>query len=241
MAASCCVAATSTRFVVASSSCRARKTRTLAMPHYSSSSTVSSSSSSSNRGTLSRAPPGWAVSLSSAHSSTRPSPVSLRRFSLDSSLRSQHRHSSRTLAPEAAAEQVFEKSSAPASGRLWLEHLRRHTSSLENAQAYQSSRRQLSAILAFALCFVASGSSATATTTTSNQEEHLESSSDPSPESEKLNNKNDASSASGKPGKTKPTFMFSKFQAEKDVQNLQADSSKNPYLVSTSNLIFVFG
>lgn len=251
MAASCC-AATSTRFV-ASSSCRARKTRTLAMKnpptigsalaHYSS----SSSSSSGNRRCMT-APAVWTVSprsgyasSSSPRSSSSLSVSSLRKFASNSPLRSQphqqQQHRSRTsvAAAAVAVEPVLLETSstalssaAPSGGTKLLDYLRRHAClSLEDLQAHSGSRnKELSVVMAFALCFLASAST---TSTTSRN--------DPSV---KLSSSSGGGGGGGglKPSKTKPTFMFSKLQAEKDVAKLQKDAAENPYLVSTAELYF---
>jgi hypothetical protein len=201
MAASCC-ASTSTRFV-ASSSCRARKTRTLAMKNPPMALAHYSSGAGSTRRSMSS--PVWPVSPSIY---STPRSVSLRRISSDS-LRSQHR---------SLAEPVLEK--APASGAMWLEYIRRHALSLEDVQT-QSTRKQLSAVMAFAVCFLASAS-----TSTSNDAR----TSGPNP-SAKFNQ----GGGSLKSKKTKPMFLFSKLQAEKDVQKVQEDAAENPYLVNTAD------
>lgn len=127
------------------------------------------------------------------------------------------------------------------SGAIWLEYLRRHAAiiTLEDVHAAQqqqseqsqSTRKQLSAMIAFALCFLASASSSTtgssssttsSTTTSSNQERP------------KFTPGGDGGGGGGKlkSTKTKPMFLFSKLQAEKDVQQVQKDATENPYLVS---------
>lgn len=254
MATSCC-AATSSRFV-ASSSCRARKTRTLAMKnppsiglahHYSSSAGAISSSSSSisssissTRGSILSAPV-WATSPST-YSSTSPhrsSSVSLRKFSSDPVLRQRHRS---LAAAASAAEPVFgKKSKSPASGALWLEYLRRHAAiiTLEDVHAAQqqqsdqsqSTRKQLSAMVAFALCFLASASSSTTGSSSSTSSTTTTSSNQEAP---KFTPGGDGGGGGGKlkSTKTKPMFLFSKLQAEKDVQQVQKDATENPYLVS---------
>lgn len=102
----------------------------------------------------------------------------------------------------------------------WLEYLRRRAGSLENCDDVNStSRKQLSALVAFALCFLAS-----ATTTASSS--HAASSGPNA--SAKFQG-----GGIGPPKKTKPMFLFSKLKAEEDVKKVKEEAKKDPYLVST--------
>jgi len=101
-----------------------------------------------------------------------------------------------------------------------MEYFRRHAATSVEGQAQSTTRKQLSAMMAFALCFLAS-----ATTTTSNHG----GSSGPNP-SAKFQGGGGGSGLG--PRKSKPVFLFSKLKAEKDVQKVQEEAVKEPYLVS---------
>ncbi len=180
-----CCASTSTRFV-ASSSCRARKTRTLS---------IHSPTSLNSR-----------LWTGHAHSSARSN--SLRRISSES----------HTSPRGHILAEPFKK--LPATRTLCLEYLWRQSASLEDVQAQSTARKQLSVMMAFALCFLAS-----ATTTTSNHDGS--SGSNPSAKFQ-----GGGGGGGLGPHKTKPVFLFSKLKAEKDVQKVQEEAAKEPYLVS---------
>ena len=192
MATSCC-ASTSTRFV-ANSSYRARNKRTLAIHHplaFNISSRIGAHS------------PMWAGYGGSA------SALILRGVAADV-FPTQNRalYGLRELLPRATA-----------ASRCWFEHLRRHAQNFQETQTH--SRKEMLTMMACALCFVASASSATTVSQTS---------AGPNPASKKFSS---GGGGLGPRKSTHPVFVFSKQKAEEEVRKVEDDARENPYLVSS--------
>lgn len=107
---------------------------------------------------------------------------------------------------------------SPATGALCWEYLRRHVLTGEGLSSQPSTKKHLSAIMAFALCFLASASTATSThggSTGTNPSAKFQ-----------------GGGGGLGPRKSKPVFLFSKLKAEKEVQKVQEEAAHDPYLVS---------
>ena len=193
MAASCC-ASTSTRFV-ASSSYRARNKRTLAIHHH-----PLAFNATSKIGNQS---PMWAGYGGSA------SRLRLRGVAVDL-------FPTQTRAVYGGLPELLPR--AAASSRCWLEYLRRHAQTFQDTPAH--SRKKISTMVACALCFVASASSATTAS---------QSSAGPNPASNKFS---PGGGGLGPRKTTQPGFVFSKQKAEEEVRKVEDDARQNPYLVS---------
>ena len=193
-----CAASTSTRFV-ASSSYRAHKSRTLSIH-----SPISSLHPTNT--------PACGIWIGSLYSSPRS--VGLRRVPWDARVSQRLQQSWSEPFPP-----------SPATGALCWEYLRRHVLTGEGIPPQPSTKKHLSAIMAFALCFLASASTATTThggSTGTNP-------------STKFQGGGGGGGGLG-PHKTKPVFLFSKLKAEKEVQQVQEEASRDPYLVSSSKI-----
>lgn len=200
MAASCC-AATSTRCLVASSSSRARKSTltmnpSLALNH--------SLASSSMRASLYGPSPALRFT---------PRSVALRRMSSDCL------SSSRLPLEQLVCCNTPKKHTSTTA--LYLESPTRHFTDLESDTNFHGdTRKHISAVMAFALCFLAS-----ATTATSSPAGASGSSTSPKIQGGGMG-----------PRKTKPKFPFSKLRAEEDVHKGQEEAKDNPYLVSQAEV-----
>lgn len=241
MATSCC-AATSTR-LVASSSCRARKTsRTLAMKH--------PPLAASPLKTWVESASSYVLSSSSSPSLCSSRSASLRRMSSSSLARTTATHrvvrldpctwtrsTSSASATSASATSASTTSTSTTTSARWLEHLRRQTvgDNHNDNSSNSSQKQQLSAaIMAFALCMLAS-TAATTTAASASTTPTMKSSSSTNLDA---GNGVSASASAGAGGLSphtnapKPTFMFSRLKAEQEVQKVQEEAAQNPYLVS---------